>query len=267
MSKAILGIDVSKKELMVALLISDQSIQKKKFNNDIKGFNEILKWLQIRKLDAVIIAEYGKQSNLFAYKPKAPKLKEIRYLYRCLNDLKKQKIEITNHLENKDNLPKSVCNTWQRLSKILQKEIEIVEKNIEKNLEQNSDINYKYKNLQTIPRIGKTTAVAILAESPDLTQFANARQFAAYAGLVPKHRSSGSSNLRKAIYFPAIVAKNHNPVMHAFSDKLKKKGKHTMVIIGAIMRKLLHIIFGVLKNNTRFDPEYVNYNKKYEILC
>jgi transposase len=102
------------------------------------------------------------------------------------------RIEITNHLENKDNLPKSVCSTWQRLSKSLQEEIEIIEKNIEKILEQNSDINYKYKNLQTIPGVGKTTAVAILAESPDLSQFANARQFAAYAGLVPKHRSPGS---------------------------------------------------------------------------
>ena len=331
MSKSILGIDVSKKELMLALLLDDNSIHKKKFSNDQQGFKEILKWLKSRKIeqvkacmeatgdygtkladflydkghevniinpacikafgnsklvrtktdeiDAVIIAEYGKKSNLVPYKPKSPELKELKYLYRCLNDLKKQNVEVINHLENKDSLPKSVCNLWKRLSKNLQKEIKIVETGIEELLAKHSDIKQQYEKLQTIPGIAKTTAIAILAESPDLSQFANARQYAAYAGLVPKHRSSGSSvrgkarlsklgssKLRKAVYFPAIVAKNHNPIMQAFSAKLKRKGKHTMVIIGAIMRKLLHIIFGVLKHNKSFEPEHIELSKN-NISC
>ncbi len=64
----------------------------------------------------------------------------------------------------------------------------------------------------------------------------------------------GSAKLRKAIYFPAIVAKNHNPTLKAFAEKLECKGKHTMVIIGAIMRKLLHMIFAILKYETAFNP-------------
>ncbi len=64
----------------------------------------------------------------------------------------------------------------------------------------------------------------------------------------------GSAKLRKAVYFPAIVAKNHNPILKSFAEKLKRKGKHVMVIIGAIMRKLLHIIFAVLKHNVAFNP-------------
>ena len=77
--------------------------------------------------------------------------------------------------------------------------------------------------MQTIPGIGKTTAIAILAESPDFTSFKCPRQFAAYAGLAPKHKTSsssvrgkarlsklGSAKLRKALYLPAVVAKNHN---------------------------------------------------------
>lgn len=65
----------------------------------------------------------------------------------------------------------------------------------------------------------------------------------------------GSSSLRKALYFPAIVAKNHNPLLKAFAQKLAKKGNHTMVIIAAIMRKLLHIVFGIVKHKTPFNPE------------
>jgi hypothetical protein len=63
----------------------------------------------------------------------------------------------------------------------------------------------------------------------------------------------GSSILRKALYFPAISAKNHNLLLKLFAQKLEKKGKHTMVIIGAIMRKLLQICFGVLKYKTPFN--------------
>jgi transposase len=90
---------------------------------------------------------------------------------------------------------------------------------------------------------------------------------AAYAGLTPRQRTSGtslkgksrlskigSSTLRKALCFPAIVAKSLNPLMKSFADNLKKKGKNTMVIIGAIMRKLLHIVFGIIKNKTKFNP-------------
>ena len=65
----------------------------------------------------------------------------------------------------------------------------------------------------------------------------------------------GSPSLRKALCFPAITAKNHNPLLKAFAQKLAKKGKHTMVIIGAIMRKLLHIVFGIIKHKTPFNPD------------
>jgi transposase len=62
----------------------------------------------------------------------------------------------------------------------------------------------------------------------------------------------GNAQLRKALYMPAIVAKNHNPLLKEFSARLSKKGKHPMTIIAAAMRKLLHIIFGVLKTQTPF---------------
>ncbi|KJV55146.1 transposase IS116/IS110/IS902 family protein [Orientia chuto str. Dubai] len=124
--------------------------------------------------------------------------------------------------------------------------------------------------MQTIPGIGRITAVAILAESPDIESFSNARQLAAYAGLTPKYKTSGTSvkgkstiskigsaNLRRALYFPAIVAKNHNPIFKQFIQKLSSKGKPTKVIIVAIMRKLLHIVFGVIKNNSIFNPNFI----------
>jgi transposase len=111
------------------------------------------------------------------------------------------------------------------------------------------------------------------AESPNLDSFNSAREFAAYVELTPKHRvfgtsvkgksailKIGSAKLRKALYFPAIVAKNHNPIFKQFTQKLSSKGKPTKVIIVAIMRKLLHIVFGVIKNNSIFNPILILYS-------
>ncbi len=123
--------------------------------------------------------------------------------------------------------------------------------------------------LVSIPGIADTTAAAILAELLDVTQFAGARQVAAFAGLVPRIRQSGSSvrghsslskigssRLRKCLYFPAMVALRFNPAVRDMGARLSAGGKSKLVIIGAAMRKLLQIAFGVLKSGRPFDPHY-----------
>jgi len=62
--------------------------------------------------------------------------------------------------------------------------------------------------------------------------------------------------LRKSLYWPAIVAMRHNPVLAAFARRLREAGKPKMVVIAAVMRKLLHIAFGVLKHQRPFDPNW-----------
>lgn len=67
----------------------------------------------------------------------------------------------------------------------------------------------------------------------------------------------GNNNLRKTLYFPAIVAKKHNPIIKSFCQRLELAGKPKMVIICAAMRKLVHIIYGVLKSGKAFDAALV----------
>ena len=64
---------------------------------------------------------------------------------------------------------------------------------------------------------------------------------------------TGDANLRKAFYMPAITALKHNSIIKQFAQSLKDNGKPKMVILIAAMRKLLHIIYGVLKNKTLFN--------------
>jgi transposase len=318
MSKPILGVDVSKLDLSISLLI-DKKYYQTKIDNNQQGFKTLIQWLQKHKVtkvtacmeatgsysksfadflysnghevsvvnptcinafaksklsrhktdkaDSMIIAEYASKNDLPLYVPKNKALQELQDLYRCSQNLKEQYVQVQNYLENKDHLSKAVCSSYDKLAKAITKELKNIELTIDDLLTENTNLKHQADNMQTIPGIGKTTAVAILAESPDLRSFSSARQLAAYAGLTPKHKTSGtsvrgrtsiskigSSNLRKALYFPAIVAKTHNPLFKEFTQKLSSKGKPAKVIIVAIMRKLLHIVFGVIKNNVAFKP-------------
>ena len=118
--------------------------------------------------------------------------------------------------------------------------------------------------------MGKTTSFHILAERGDLTRFSDVRQLVALAGLNPQLRRSGTSihytagisrmgrySLRAALYMPAIVAKRHNPILKVFAERMKSNGLKPKQVIAAVMRKLLHLAYGILKNKEPFNPNYL----------
>jgi transposase len=125
-----------------------------------------------------------------------------------------------------------------------------------------------------VPGIGETSAAALLAEASDFSQYKSARHVAAFAGIVPRERQSGSSvrgrtrlskignaRLRKALYFPAITALRCSPFFQAWAKGLRERGKCKMSVIGAAMRKLIHLAYGVLKTGKPFDPEWARKEK------
>lgn len=66
----------------------------------------------------------------------------------------------------------------------------------------------------------------------------------------------GNSRLRKALYFPAVTALRSSPFFQQWAEGLRRRGKSKMVVIGAAMRKLVHLAYGVLKTGKPFDPEW-----------
>ncbi len=123
--------------------------------------------------------------------------------------------------------------------------------------------------LTSIPGIAELTAGKLLAEFRAITDFANVRQLVAFAGLNPRQHVSGTSvhktshiskcgraSLRAALYMPAIVAKRHNPVLSDFAQRLQARGVSGKRLIVAIMRKLLHLVYGILKSGKPFDPHF-----------
>ena len=125
---------------------------------------------------------------------------------------------------------------------------------IQDHIDQHPDLSANKKLLETIPGVGNATIRQVLAFIGNVEDFQNAKQLAAFIGLNPKQRQIGDSRLRKAFYMPAIVSKQYNPIIKDFCARLKTAGKSPMQIIGAAMRKLVHLIYGVLKSGKPFNP-------------
>jgi transposase len=127
-------------------------------------------------------------------------------------------------------------------------------------------MKHRRKLLDSIPGIGPKTSAVLLAYVGLKERFGEARQFAAFAGLTPRQHESGSSirrvsrmskmghvSLRRALYMPAMVALYKTDWGRVFRERLEKNGKNAKLIIGAMMRKLAQVAYGVLKSGQPFD--------------
>ncbi|MCW1774135.1 transposase [Pantoea ananatis] len=149
----------------------------------------------------------------------------------------------------------------------LKEEIEIIRQEIKKHISSNAELKGQEALISSIPGIGCVTGAVILSFMAG-KQFSKAKEVAAFLGLNPRQHQSGCSVrgksrmsktgnafLRSAMYMPALVALKHNPDIRAFGHRLRLAGKPGMLIVGAAMRKLIHIIFGVLRSGTIYLPQ------------
>ena len=227
------------------------------------------------KLDSAVIADFCKTQVPPAWTPPGPEFVELQALVRLLDDLKDIRQAEQNRLASGVRSA-TVARTLEEHIAYLDEAINQLEKQIKVHIDHHLDLKRQKELLVSIPGIGELTASKLLAEIPNLDLFDHAKELGAYAGLNPKQRISGkmrgrspisktgNAHLRRALYMPAIVARRYNPIIHSFCRRLESNGKLPMEIIVAAMRKLLHIAFGVLKNDRPFDP---NYEKDHQIVA
>ncbi|WP_229262696.1 transposase [Duganella radicis] len=67
---------------------------------------------------------------------------------------------------------------------------------------------------------------------------------------------TGNRATRSALYMPAVVASRHNPVLKNFAERLHANGLPKKAVIGAVMRKLVHLMFAVVRSGIAFQPDY-----------
>jgi transposase len=233
----------------------------------IKGFarSELLR-TKTDSVDAALIARFCAAIKPALWQPTAPELKELQALVRRLDSLQEMVTAEQNRLETATS---KVAELTQSHLEYLKQQQALIKQLISDHFDQHPDLKQQHDLLISIPGIGSQTAAVLLAEIGRIEDYQNARQLAAHAGLTPCERSSGTSvhgktrlsctgnsRLRKALYMPAVVSMRHNPLLKAFSERLLDRGKAKMQALGAIMRKLVHFAFGILKSQQPFDPNY-----------
>lgn len=233
----------------------------------IKGFaqSELIR-SKTDKVDASLIARFCVAMNPSLWTPDPMEIRELRSLVRRVDALLGMRQQEQNRLDVSNRILKKPI---RRHIRYLDKEIEELKDEINRHIDHNPELRDKRKLLESIPGVGEATIHIVLSHFASTEKFRDAKSLTSFLGIAPRHYQSGSSvarrtrmskvgrsSLRKSFYMPAIVALRYNPVIADLKLKLTKAGKHNMLIVGAAMRKLVHIIYGVLKNKIPFDPNY-----------
>ncbi|WP_422662542.1 IS110 family transposase [Pseudomonas sp.] len=222
-------------------------------------------------IDAKLIARYCERMSPSAWVPPPLEQRQLRAWAVRIQSLKDILQQEQNRLEalsvnGMDAISAHIEThiTWLRA------EIKKLEKDIDDHIDKHPDLKCDAELIGSIPGLGPLTVARILGYVGNVRRFDSAKAFAAYLGVTPKHRTSGTSlngrttvsraghaALRAALYMPSLVARRHNPILRAFGDRLAASGMAKKAVIGAITHKLAHLIYGVLKTNRPFDPNFL----------
>lgn len=216
------------------------------------------------KADATLIAEYAQQTTLTAFKPRTKEQKKLRDLMLLQHTLKEQKTQLSNKAESMHSI--ETRNEIKKILKRLTKQIDALQTKMTEFIQSDEQFKKIADRLTQIMGFGEISAYKILAYLPDIAQFESAKSLAAYVGVSPRQYESGKLKartrmskvgcigLRNALYMPALCAKRHNEHLQPFVKRLEASGLKPKAIVGALMRKLVHIIYGMLKHDQPFNP-------------
>jgi transposase len=220
------------------------------------------------KADARAIAEYCLKEVPALWRMAAPEVRELLALVRHLDNLKQHAIQQKNRL-SEPGLPEPVNKSLKTLLAQIENEIANVEELIKKHINNHPRLKRDRDLLVSIPGISDATAAKLLAELPDVEQFASAKVAAKYCGLSPSQYQSGTSvwkrtrlyvagkrRLKAALYMPAMSAIQCNAPVQRLYKRLIDNGHKGASALAAAMRKLLMIAFGVLKTQVPFQANF-----------
>ena len=315
--RAIVGVDVAKAKLDVALRLPAGKWKTKVVANSPAGFAELRAWLakhgvlcahvcmeatgvywerlaedladhgfavsvlnpaQIKAyagalgvrsktdaVDAKVIAEFCASANPRLWLPPAKSVRNLRALVGRRDALVDLRTQESNRLEVATTAV--VRQSIERVLAHLDAQIAEIEKQIKKDVDDDPTLREQRDLLASIPGVGDTTTAMFLAHYGGELRFDKTRQAVAFAGLDTRLHQSGSSvngkprlskkghsSIRRALYMPAVTAMSRTPWGKAFRDRLLAAGKPKKLILGAIMRKIVAIAYGVLKSGKPFDP-------------
>jgi transposase len=228
--------------------------------------------LQRSSTDATMAAalrEYAARMEFVTWTPPSPQVRGLRTIARRIAALTVEKSRELNRQHAAGataDTPAVVLNDVAVNVRHLQRRIDELERHAVTLITADPELKPVYQRVLSVCGIAATTAIQLLGELLVLPADMSARQWVAHSGLDVRHVDSGTSvhkvpriskqgdaNIRRILYMPALVASQRDPHVHAFYEQLLAAGKKSRQALVAIMRKLLHAIWGMLKTNTNWD--------------
>jgi len=221
-------------------------------------------------LDSYVLARYGQTLSPALWHPAPLHARQLRALLTRREALGKDLLRELNRKEKSQFSPSAplVDGSIDKAIAFLREQLKQIERAIEQHIDNHPDLKQDRELLNSIPAVGPQAGNAILAVMHN-RRIDSAQSLAAYLGIVPVQRQSGSSlngrarlskagpaQVRATLYMAALVGTRHNPHIRALYQRLLKAGKSKKAALGAAMRKLVHLCFGVLKNRTPYQPNY-----------
>ncbi len=223
------------------------------------------------QLDARLLCRLGLERLLPAWQPPTPALRQLRALARERQVLTKQGAQLKARVHAYQHSYQPDSRTLARLAaqqQLLLQQLAALDQDLTELLAAEPELARKLAQLTSIPGIGLTTAVVVVAETSGFALVENERQLASYAGLDVVRRQSGLSahatriskrgntRLRTALYLPALSSLRHNPRQIAFYTRLRTRHPSGKPGVIAVMRKLLVLCYSLWKNDRAYDPNY-----------
>jgi transposase len=219
---------------------------------------------------AKFLAYRVKRDEARRWEPPSEEFQILRDLVNHRDHLLETKGRVSQRLHAKEKQSGAnpfILDSLKREITTLKNEISQTEKNIRDHIKNHQNLKEDVNLITSVKGVGATTAATWLAYLGDIRRFDDPRELVAYLGLVPVQKQSGTSihgkphishkglrQLRKALYMPIMgAATNHDTYFKEIYERLVKKGKASKVALIACMRKLVHILYGILRTRTPFD--------------
>ena len=215
------------------------------------------------RIDAKVIAHFGEAADVEAQSLPSSAALELGALVTRRRQV--VRMRAAEQVRRQQALP-VVQQRIDRVIALLEQELKEIDDDLSGRLRESPVWREREELLRSVPGVGPTLTVTLVAELPELGSLTR-RQIAALVGVAPLARDSGKlrgtrtcwggrANVRAALYMPTLAAVRYNPVLTAFYDRLVATGKPKKVVLTACMRKLLTILNAMIKNHTRWDPQY-----------
>lgn len=217
--------------------------------------------------DARLIARYAHERKPAVWDPNPPEYRRLTEFVRHRQDLMDQKHAWTCRSKNPCDTEYVVQQRHCQLQ-VLEQQLVDLEKTIRLHVKSNPRLKEDVQLLESLDGVAFISSIRILSEVGTIARFTSGDSLALFAGLTPITRESGKKaskrrlpvygnmQLRNALYWPVIVAMRLKKSFSKYTDRISSNGtKLKMTVITAGMRKLAHVIYGILTNRKPYDPE------------